>query len=153
MSLDFSNRLDIDTFKKKCREQREIARKYPAYDRRMATCEDYSWKLGPWSLTFCLEVWREPLVWHGSAAIIEQIGYQSVEWGKTRAEIPQDALLSTSSWVEDHREQARFILGEIMGDILRPGDDRQRALEILGLWAMHHIVEFQGEKTWLKNQN
>jgi hypothetical protein len=68
MSLDFADRLDIDTFKKKCEDQRKIAKRWPAYDIRMATVEDYAWLLGPWSLRFMLEVWKAPFMWHGSVA-------------------------------------------------------------------------------------
>lgn len=160
-NLSFIARWDSDKFKAKCRDQRRIAERWPAYDKRMGTVEEYACQLGPWHLVFLLEVWDEPAMWHGSAAILEQIGTQSVKfeqnnWGfkaGTIAEIPQDALLSIQSWVPEHFEQARFILAEVFGPILRPGDDHQQAEETTGLWALHWRVKYEGEKTWIKNQN
>lgn len=154
-NLNFSDRMDVRRFKKKCEDQRRIAEKWPAYDRRMAAVEEYCWTMGPWRLIFMLETWSKP-VWHGSASVQEEIGTQTIvqsKWGSEAVEIPQDALLATQSWHPEHFEQARFILAEVFGPILRPGDDHQRALETVGLMALHHQVPYEGERYWIRNQH
>ena len=149
--LSFVDQWDIARFKKKCVDQRRIAEQWPAYDRNMALVDEYRWRLGPWALSFMLEVWAEP-VWHGSAAILETIGYTTVD-PKWRTEIPQDALLSINSWVPEHFEQARFILAEIFGPILKPGDQHQPALETKGVMALHWHVKYEGNRPWRKYQS
>lgn len=154
-NLDFADRWDIERFRKKCVDQRKIAQRWPAYDRRMASVEEYGWRLGPWTVRFMLETWKKP-VWHGSAAVIEQVGYQTVvpsKWGSELIEIPQDALLATKSWEPEHFQQARYILAEVFGPILRPGDKTQEALETLALWAMHWHVPYEGPQTWQNEQH
>lgn len=151
--LNFFNNPDIARWKERCAEQRKIAETYPAFDKRMVTVEEYRWTLGPWTIMFMLEIWDKP-VWRASVSIQEQIAYETVELeNKAKIEVPQDALLAVSSWVPEHFEQARFILGEVFGPILRPGDDHQKALEFQGLMCLQWIIPFEGEKTWLKRQN
>lgn len=151
MSLDFLDGLDLSRWKQMCAEHRLIAERWPAYDRAMVTVEDYWFKLGPWRIGFCLEIWAKPM-WVGSTSIQEQIGYETVELtNKQKIEVPQDALLSISSWTPEHFEQARFILGETFGPILRPNDPHQAALEFSGLMTFQWRVPFQGEPTWRKN--
>ena len=153
MNLDFADRLDIDTFKAKCRDQREIARRWPAYDPRMVGVEEFGWRLGPWSLRFALEIWGEPR-WHGSAAVLEEIGSETLDIGNgAKVDVPQDALLAVSSWSPEHFEQARFILAETFGPILRPHDKFQPALETMGLWCMHWQIPYEGARFWKKQQN
>lgn len=154
MALDFIAKWDVDTWKERCADQRKIAERYPAYDVKMVDCEEYGWKLGPWSLRLTLEIWQKPFVWHASAAIVEQIGWQTVGGSPEKPmEVPEEALLATSSWIDDHRDQARFILGEMMSGILRAGDKHQPAREFVGLWAMHHTVNYEGDRPWTKRQS
>ena len=151
-NLDFVARWDLDRFKKKCEDQRKLAEKWPAYDKRMAFVEDYRWQMGPWALAFMLETWGKEPVWHGSAAVVELVGHTTVDH-KLRMEVPQEALLATTSWDPEHFRQARYILAEVFGPILRPGDKHQPALETKALWALHHHVKHEGERTWLKLQH
>jgi len=150
-NLNFSNRADIKRWKHKCEEQRRIALKWPAFDKRMLTCEEYHFSIGPWQLVFCLEIFDKPM-WVGSASIQEQIAYETYtgEHGE-RFEVPQDALLSVSSWVPEHFEQARYILAEVFGDILRPGDKFQPAKETEGLFTFQWRVPYEGEHFWKKH--
>jgi hypothetical protein len=152
--LNFWDQKDIGKWKERCAEQRKIAETYPAYDLRMSSVDEYGWTLGPWSLRLVLEIWQKPFMWHASAAIVEQIGYESVTLNsRQKVELPQDALLSVSAWVPEHYEQARFVLAEMLGPALRPNDDSQRAEEYLGLWAMHHRVKYEGDRPWRKLQH
>lgn len=152
MALDFVAQWDLSNWKKMAEDHRRIAATYPAFDRQMVSCvEDYYFKLGPWRVGFMLEVWSKP-VWVGSTSIQEQIGYETVELNnKQKIEVPQDALLSITSWTPEHFEQARFILAGVFGPILRPGDDHQPALEYRGLMTFQWRVPFEGEKHWLKH--
>lgn len=153
MSLDFWDSRDLSSWKKMAEDHRSIARRWPAYDKRMCMVEDYWFKLGPWRVCFLLEIWDKPL-WVGSISIQEQIGYETVELeNKQKIEVPQDALLAVSSWSPEHFEQARFILGEVFGNILRPGDQHQPALEFRGLMTFEWRVPYEGVKFWLKHQN
>jgi len=153
MALDFVARWDIANWKRMCADHRAIAERWPAYDKRMVGVEDYWFKLGPWRICFMLEIWDKPL-WVGSVSIQEQIGYESVglENGG-RIEVPQDAMLAISSWVPEHFEQARFILGELFGPILRPGDDHQPAMEFQGLMTFQHRVPYEGPHFWKTKQH
>jgi hypothetical protein len=153
MSLDFLDSMDLSRWKEMAMDHRKIAAAYPCYDRRMISVEDYWFKLGPWRIGFCLEIWSLPM-WVGSASIQEQIGYETIELeGKGKIEVPQDALLSISSWTPEHFEQARFILGETFGPILRPGDDHQQALEYRGLFTLQHRVKYEGDMPWKRHQH
>jgi hypothetical protein len=152
-NLDFQDKADIATWRERAAEHRAIAEKWPAYDKRMVTVTDYRFELGPWHVTFILEIWKEP-VWVGSVSIQEQIGFETIKIQHGhKIEIPKEALLAISSWSPEHFEQARFILGEVFGPILRPGDDHQPALEFKGLMTLQWRVPYEGEKPWRKNQN
>lgn len=153
MSLDFADRADIRRWKKTCEDHRKIAERWPAYDRRMINVEEYKMELGPWRLVFCLEIWNKPM-WHGSASIQEQIAYETVTGPSgEKLEVPQDALLAISSWVPEHYEQARFILAEMFGPILRSGDKHQPAQEFIGLFTLQWRVPYEGEPKWKNRQN
>lgn len=152
MGLDFLDGGDIANWKQMAEDHRKIAEEYPAFSRAMVNVEDYWFKLGPWRIGFMLEIWSAPM-WVGSASIQEQIAFETVEMENgQKIEVPQDALLAVSSWTPEHFEQARFILGEVFGPILRPADDHQPALEFRGLMTMQWRVPFEGEKTWIRRQ-
>lgn len=152
-NLNFRSKRDLSTWKDKCAEQRKIAKQWPAYDKRMITCEEYQFAIGPWHLVFCLEIFSKP-AWVGSASIQEEVAYETVTGAHgEKFEVPQDALLAVSSWHSEHFEQARFILAEVFGDILRPGDKHQPALEKRGLMTLQWVVPYEGERFWLKNMN
>lgn len=157
-NLNFVAKWDIANWRQKCEEQRKVALQWPAYDPRMSAVEEYGWKIGPWSVRLCLEIWKKPYVWHASAAIFEHIAYETVAFDKgpmagAKVEVPQDALLAVSSWVEEHHEQARFLMGEMLGPYLTPGDKHQPAQEFDGLWCKHWSVRYDGPETWKRNQN
>lgn len=152
-NLNFSGDWDVQTFKAKCEDQRKIANRWPAYDPRMGTVEEYQWFMGPWHLTFMLETWTKRPMWHGSAACIVQVGTRTVKMGKFKVEEPRDDFLDIRRWEPEHYEQARFILAEVFGPIIRPNDDNQRVQERTGAWGLHHYVLYEGPKFWLKHQN
>ena len=153
-NLNFSNRADIKRWKHKCEEQRRIALKWPAYQREMCDVEEYGWMLGPWSLRLVLEIFRKPYMWHASVAILEHIAYESVQGANgERFEVPQDALLSRTSWHPEHTEQADFILNGIFGDLIRANDNSQQVLIYDGLWARHFLTKYEGAETWRKTQH
>ena len=62
-------------------------------------------------------------------------------------------MLALRSWERIHFEQARYILAECLGPLLRPGDSHQQAKETRGTVSLHWELPFEGERTWLKNQN
>lgn len=157
-NLNFSDRADLSKWKERCADQRKVAETYPAYDKRMITCEEYQWKLGPWHLCLTLNIWKKPFVWNASAAIFEQIAYETVTVNDgphkgLKMEVPQDALLAMSSWVEEHHQQARYILNEMLGPVLRPGDKQQQAVEYDGLFAKQVLVRYEGNRPWVGRQN
>ena len=153
-NLNFHNRADIRRWKDKCAEQRRIALKWPPYDERMSSVEEYGWTLGPWSLRLVLEIWQKPYMWHASVACVEEISLETIkmENGGT-FDVPQDALLARQSWHPEHVEQADFILNEMLGDLIRANDNSQQVLVYDGLWARHHKLKYEGEAVWRKTQN
>ena len=92
-------------------------------------------------------------MWHGSAAVIEHIGYENVETNMGRIGVPQDALLSRTSWVPEHEQQADFLLSGMFGDLIRAGDNSQQIQVFDGLWARHIKFRYEGEPTWKKRQS
>lgn len=152
-NLSFRSKRDVAAWKEKCAEQRAIALKWPAYDKRMCNVEEYGWMLGPWSLRCVLEVFRPQPVWHASVACFERIAYETIKAGEMEIEVPQDALAARQTWVPEHVEQADFILNGILGDLIRADDASQQVLVVDGLWARHHILKYEGARTWLTNQN
>ncbi len=157
-NLNFSDKYDLEKWQLRCAEQRAVAQQWPAYDRRMSSVDEYGFKIGPWSLRLVLEIWRKPYIWHSSAAIFEQIGYESVNIDKgfyagSKVEVPQDALLAVTSWVPEHFEQARYLMAEALGPELKAGDKFQAAEEHQGLWALHWNVKYQGPERWKRKQH
>lgn len=135
-NLDFIAGWDIGEFKRQCIAHREVARRFPAYDKEMATLDDYHWILGDWSLSFLLETWAKP-VWHGSVAVLD-VPYKVNTI--IRVDLPAPQPLWTKDWDEDHFKQARFLLAEMFGPILRPGDKSQHATDTVGPMALHWHV-------------
>lgn len=157
-NLNFHGRADRRRFERICEDQRRIALRYPAYDRRMSGVEEYGTKIGPWSLRLLLETWTKPYWWHASAACFHQVGYETVPFdlgplAGARVEVPQDALIAVQSWEPEHYEQARYIMAQLLGPYLKPGDKFQPAEERRGLWALHWKVRFEGPETWKNQQN
>lgn len=157
-NLNFHDRWDLANWKEKCADQRKIAEEWPAYDPKMLGVEEYGWKIGPWSVRLTLDIWKKPYMWHASAAIVEHVAYETVTVNEgiykgVSMEVPQDALLAVSSWVEEHHQQARFLLNEMLGPILRPDDKQQQALEHDGLWAKQVLVKYEGNAPWRKRQH
>ena len=119
----------------------------------MSGVEEYHWRVGPWGLGFMLETWeRKPLeddplppgpLWHGDVMIREETDYRTIDVHR-RIEVPQFHLLSIQEWEPTHYEQAKFLLAEMFGPILRSGDQHQGALQILGSTAMHWYVRHEG---------
>jgi hypothetical protein len=157
-NLNFHNRADIRRWKQLCEDQRHVALRWPAYDPRMSGVEEYGFRLGPWSLRLVLEIWYKPYFWHASAACFEQIGFETVPFeagpmAGAKVEVPQDALIAVSSWEPEHFEQARYIMAEMVGPYLTPGDKFQPAEERKGLWALHWRIRYDGPESWKRNQN
>lgn len=156
-NLNFVDKFDLANWREKCADQRKIALTCPAFDPRMSSVQEYGFKIGPWSLRLVLEIWKRPYLWHASAAIVEHVSYETIAvdegiYKGLKVEVPQDALLAVSSWVDEHFQQARFLMAEMMGEYLRPGDKHQPAEEHVGLWALHWRIPFDGPKTWKKRQ-
>ena len=151
-NLNFHDRADIAKWREKCADQLKIAQTYPCYDVRMCEVEQFGFKIGPWSLRLTLEIFEKPYMWHGSAAVIEQIGYETVHSKMGDLGIPQDALLSRSSWHPEHEQQADFLLNGMFGDLIRAGDNSQQILVFDGLWGRHIKFRYEGAETWKKRQ-
>lgn len=143
--LSFSAQWDLETFKNQCELQRSIAAASPIVTKQRNRLGKYRWRLGPWRLCFVLETWVDPL-WHGSVYVYEEVGYKTVDH-KLRLEMPEDKALFTDDWTPRHFEQARFLLAEMFGPIIRPGKDQQ-VLESVALLGLHWHTRFEGSGTW-----
>jgi hypothetical protein len=137
-NLDFVADWDLDAFKKDCENHRVLAKFSPVVDKNMVLWPEYHWRLGRWHLAFMKEVWRRP-VWHGSVTVFDEVGHRLVDV-KRRLEVPHDEWLTTTDWEPKHLDQARFLLAQMFGPILRPNDKHQPALETRAFKALHwHI--------------
>ena len=56
--------------------------------------------------------------------------------------VPKPRILFTRDWDRDHKAQARFLLAEMFGPILKPGDKYQQADETLDDLEMHWTVSY-----------
>ena len=139
-NLDFIAQWDIDEFKTRCVTQREFAERHPAYTKTMWRDRNYHWSVGGWGCCFMLETWGEVPLWHGSVSILED-NYQTIDC-KLRLEVPRARLLPTCDWDRDHFDQARFLLAEMFGPIIRPNDNSQRAMDTTGLYGLHWTVDY-----------
>lgn len=153
-NLSFHNRADIKRWRDICAEQRRVALRWPAYDPRMSSIEEYGFRLGPWSLRLVLEIWKKPYLWHASAACIHHIGYETFhgERGET-FEIPKDELIERAKWLPEHVEQADFLLNGIIGDLIRAEDNSQQVSIYDALYARHLTLKYEGEELWRTKQH
>lgn len=120
-------------WKAKCQQQRTIARFAPCYTPVACLDPCYRWsREGRWHLSLTLETWCAPPVWHATAALLEDLKHSDNEWG-----MPEQGLLATQVWDTEQQEQARHLLADAMGEILRPNDESQQAEEIKGLFCLH----------------
>lgn len=114
--------------------------------------------LGPWRAIFLLATYLPKSEWQGSVSLLEQVGYKRViiPDGKFKGgwfDRPDDEYLPLKQWEREHWEQARFILAELFGDIIRPGDNSQRAVEVDSENVLAWRVPYEGEPKWLSTQN
>ena len=159
-NLNFLDRADRRRWQRMCQDARNIAREYPAYDYRMMMCEEYARQLGPWYTIFALETFLKKPCWVGSASILEQVGERRIVIpdGPLKGgfyDAPKDEYLTIAQWEPEHFEQARFLLAELFGELIRPGDDSQRCEET-ALPQMHTMiwqVPYEGPKYWQERQH
>ena len=120
-------------WKAHCARQRDIARFAPCYAPIQCVHPRYRWtREGRWHLTFTLETWCAPPVWHATVVLLEDLKGTENKWG-----MPEQGLLATSVWDIAQWDEARHLLADAMGEILRPNDDSQQAEEVVGLFGTH----------------
>lgn len=157
-NLNFYDRADRRRWARICHDQRRIAKKWPAYHWRMAMCQDYYRQLGPWRMQFMLVTFTFKPEWRGSVLLFEETAYKSVVLAKgplvgSKVEMPQDEPLPLKDWDNEHWEQARFILSELFSDIIRPGDNNQRCLEVSQPMTLVWVVPYEGPQYWMEMQH
>ncbi len=124
-------------WKAECAQHRIIAQLAPCYTPIACVHPRYRWSWGErWHLTLTLETWSDPPVWHTTAALLEDLIGSENEWG-----MPEQGLLATQAWDVTQWEEARHLLADALGEILRPNDDSQEAEEIKGLFGLHWRIK------------
>lgn len=141
--MSVASKHGIEHWKRTCKEARGLARRYQCYQPDLIRHPIFRGKVGPYSICFTCNTWETPATYVGSIAVLEQIGWQTGKlWGMPAGvEIPQDAMLAVESWSKEHFDAARELLSDLFGDILKPNDDSQRAIENRGLMALSWTVE------------
>lgn len=157
-NLSFWDRADRRRWKVACEDARRIAKQWPAYHPRMIMVEEYQRRLGPWRTIFCLETYLPRPCWTGSASILEQVAERRIVIPSGRLkggyfDAPDDDYLMVKQWEPQHFEQARFLLAELFGELIRPGDNNQRCEESQSDHLLVWRVPFEGPKYWMERQN
>ena len=156
-NLNFLDRADRRRWAKACEDARKVARTWPAYNVKMILCQEYARYLGPWRIIFCLQTFMPKPSWMGSASIVEHVADKRIVIpdGKYKGgyfDAPDDEYLPLKQWEKEHFEQAEFLLAEMFGELIRPGDNSQRCdraeLDHVLLWA----VPYEGPQYWLQAQ-
>jgi hypothetical protein len=117
---------EIAKWKETCKRQRDIARTNPCYDPRMVLLEDFSVRLGPWMLRLTLDTYLKPPMWHGTVALMKQLGDETVYGpdGMPIFEVPQEGIVAVESWTREDYSEARDLLGDLFGSLINHVDQR-----------------------------
>jgi hypothetical protein len=134
---------DAEALREACATLRKRAKNDPCVNQQQAVSPKYSFKFGPWHLSLTIDLYTEVKAWHGSVACLDQVGEVPVQFpGGMVAYVPQDAILSVHSWDDEHKKQADFLLGELMGSLIT--DAQQQVKVTDGLFARHWETPFKG---------
>lgn len=119
-----------------CKAQRQMAQAFPCYVPLMVFEDRFQWQYTDrWVIKFVLETWCAPARWHGSIVLFEDVPNTENQYG-----LPQKAHLPPSQWTPEHFQEARALLADVFGPILRPGDNSQKALDYTGPDCLHWVV-------------
>lgn len=128
-----------------CQRQRIIA--------RTCLCADAAQSLDPqytvrhhmedqeWAVGLTLELINFQPVWHGWVSVLQDLPMQRGTWGA-----PERRYLPTHLWQREHFDNARDLLGDVFGPLIRPKDDQQEAHESKGNTSLHWLIPFDAEQ-------
>lgn len=136
MSFEFQPG-DADALKALCLKARKLAKNNPCFTPDDCGDPKFRFRFGSWSLCCTWEALVPgPRVWHGSAAVLAEIGTQPAMMPSGLiVQVPQEALLANESWEKEHKDQAKFLLGELLGPVIIKDD--QTVNVISGLFSEH----------------
>src|ERR1051326_3943516 len=114
---------DAEALREACATLRKRAKNDPCVNQQQAVNPKYGFKFGPWHLWLTVDAYTPKKMWHASCACLDQVGEVPVQFpGGLIAYVPQDALLSVQTWDEEHKKQADFLLGELLGPVITEAD-------------------------------
>lgn len=132
---------DAEALRELCLKARKAAKNNPCFRPIDVGNERLEFRFGKWFLRCSIDKFSANKVptWHGSVSILEEVGEQDVQLESGIViKVPQDAMLSTQSWSDEHKKQAKFLLGELLGPVIL--DEGQQVTEHTGLFALHWIT-------------
>lgn len=132
---------DTEALRELCTKARKAAKNNPCYRPMDIGDERLEFRFGNWFVRCSIDKFSpgKAPTWHGSVSILEEVGEQSVQLESgIIIKVPQDAMLASESWTDDHKKQARFLLGELLGPVILT--ESQQVVEHLGLFALHWIT-------------
>lgn len=123
-----------------CQRQRLVARAAPCLTNGDKQLPQYYFRHldtdREWSLSMTLEVSTSGLVWHGCASVL-----QDVPTGGPFAAVEQ-RLLPLQLWTKEHFTDARAILADLFGELIRPNDNSQEAHELRAWVVLHWFIPY-----------
>ena len=130
---------DAEALRDQLTKLRKYAANNPCHRPIEATDPAHSFKFGPWHISFTLDAWNDKRMWHGSVAVLEQVAEQPTQFPNGLiAYVPVDAMITTQSYSDEHKAQAKFLLGELMGPYIREATTPVH--EHTGLMAIHWLT-------------
>ena len=131
---------------RKCEQQRKIAQTALCTHPKLAYLPCYRWQQVSfenqhklWSFCLVLETFTRPYQWHVSISVIADIPSTENEFG-----LPEQGSPFTEHWSDDDRKEAREMISEVLGSLLRHSDDSQIVMVQQGLSALHFMVAYEG---------
>lgn len=139
------NSEELAQWRSTCKQMRATARNHPCYDIRMAMCEDFSHRLGPWNVNLVLLTCIKPEIYKASVSLIKEIGDELVydNNGVPLFDVPKAGIVCVDDWTHEDLDEARNLLGDLMGPLVNHQDQKVNEARAKGGMCLNWITEMK----------
>lgn len=139
------NTEELAQWRSTCKKMRALARENPCYDIRMVMLDDYGTRLGPWNLRLVLLTCIKPAIYQASVSLIKEIGDELVydEHGVPLFDVPKAGIVCVDDWTHEDLDEARSLLGDLMGPLINREDQRVNEGYVKGGMALNWTTEMK----------
>ena len=125
-----------------CKKMRQEARNYPCDDIRQAIDQRFSHRLGPWNLNLVLLTCMKPAMYKASISLIKEIGDELVydEKGVPLFDVPQAGIVCVDDWTHEDLDEARHLLGDLMGPLINHQDQKVNEARATGGMCLNWLT-------------